>query len=118
MLLTKEQILAAQDITFEEVEVSEWGGIIRMKSLTGAERDKYESEIVKMKGNETSIVLKDLKVKLLALCIVDGEGNRIFTDGELSLLGGKNAKVINQLFEKAQSLCGLGNKDVEELTKN
>ena len=120
MFLSKEAILSADDKIIEEVEVSEWGGTVRLKSLTGAQRDKYEAAIVDMKGKDPKIKLEDLKVRLLALCIVDEQGDRIFGDSkeDLQALGSKNAKIINRLFERCQSICGMTTKDVEELEKN
>ena len=37
--LTAEAITAAQDPAHEDVHVPEWGGWVRVKALSGAERD-------------------------------------------------------------------------------
>ena len=39
-LLSAAEILAADDLPTEDVEVSEWNGTVRVRALTGAERDK------------------------------------------------------------------------------
>jgi len=44
-LLTKDAILAAEDAVFEDVHVSEWGGTVRVKALSGLERDRFEALI-------------------------------------------------------------------------
>ena len=39
MALSKDQILGAVDFSFVEVEVPEWGGTVRIRGLSAAERD-------------------------------------------------------------------------------
>ena len=38
-LLSKEQILAAEDLPHKDVPVPEWKGTVRVRALTGFERD-------------------------------------------------------------------------------
>ena len=45
-ILTRDQILQANDLVTETVEVPEWGGSVFVKSLTGVERDQFEAAIV------------------------------------------------------------------------
>jgi hypothetical protein len=52
------------------------------------------------------------------LTIVDEEGNRLFSDADVKLLGQKSAAALDKLFEVAQKLSGLKDEDVEELAKN
>ena len=40
-----EEILNRDDFTFEELEVPEWGGTIRIRSLSGNERTKITNMI-------------------------------------------------------------------------
>jgi len=42
MLLTRDEILKAEDIQYETVPVPEWapGGTVRVKTLSGEERDE------------------------------------------------------------------------------
>ena len=44
-LLTKEQMLAADDIKSERVEVPEWGGDVMVRGLTGTQRDAWEASM-------------------------------------------------------------------------
>ena len=44
-ILTKDQILNAKDSVVEKVTISEWGGDVNVKSLTGKERDQFEESI-------------------------------------------------------------------------
>ena len=45
-LLTKDEILRADDLRLERVEVPEWGGEVVLRTMTGTERDAFEAELV------------------------------------------------------------------------
>jgi hypothetical protein len=49
---------------------------------------------------------------------VDDDGNRVFGDNDIEVLGGKSAAALNRLFAVASRLSGLSGSDVEELTEN
>ena len=117
-LLTRDAILQAQDLPIEDVEVKEWGGSVRVRALTGAERDAFEQSIVEQKGKSTKMNLQNMRAKLVALTVVDEGGNRLFADADAKLLGKKSALALNRVFEVAQKLSGLTPEDVDELTKN
>jgi len=117
-LLTRDAILQAQDLPTQDVEVPEWGGTVRVRALTGAERDAFEQSIVEQRGKSTRMNLQNVRAKLVALTVVDENGNRIFSDADAKLLGQKSAAALNRVFEVAQKLSGITPEDVEELTKN
>ncbi len=116
--LSKEAILAVDDVHFEDVSVPEWGGMVRVKSLTGSERDGLEASMIEGKGKNANVNLANLRAKLVARSIVDGEGNRIFEDADIAALGRKSASALNRVYEVAQRLSGITQEDVDELTKN
>lgn len=118
MFLTKDQILQANDLPFEDVEVPEWGGKVRVRALTGAERDAFEASIVVRKGNRAELNPVNMRAKLVALTIVDENGNRIFSDSDIEALGRKSASALDRVFQVAQRLSGLRPEDLEEMTKN
>jgi hypothetical protein len=117
-ILTRDAILQAQDLPRELVEVPQWGGSVYVRALTGAERDTFETSIVEQRGKSTKMNLKNIRAKLVALTVVDEEGNRIFSDSDASALGKKSAAALDKVFEVAQRLSGLRPEDVEELSKN
>lgn len=116
--LTREEILKAQDTQFEDVPVQEWGGTVRVKSLTGTERDALEASLVQGKGKNANVNLANLRSKLAARSMVDENGKRIFSDADVAELGRKSAAALQRVFDVAQRLSGLSAEDVEELTKN
>jgi primosomal protein N'' len=117
-LLTRDAILQAQDLPTEQVHVPEWGGDVLVRALTGAERDRFEQSIVEQRGKSTRMNLQNIRAKLVALTVVDEQGNRIFKDEDVKWLGNKSAAALDRIFEVAQRLSGLRDEDVEELAKN
>ncbi|MDS1269691.1 hypothetical protein RIF23_05225 [Lipingzhangella sp. LS1_29] len=118
-LLDKSAILAAGDLPTEEIHVPEWGGTVRLRGLSGAERSRLEATMIASKGQSVNVrteALRTLRERLLALCLVDANDNRLFTDDEISELGRKSGAVLQRLFERAQQLSGMGQDDAEEMT--
>lgn len=117
-LLTKEQILGVVDLAFEDVEVPEWGGTVRVGMLMGAERDAFEQGVVERHGKKTQLNLTNIRARLVALCVVDEEGQRVFGEADVKALGRKSALALNRVFEVAQRINGLTEEDMEELAGN
>jgi len=113
--LTKEQILQANDLKIETVDVPEWGGSVGVRTMTGTERDSFEQSIVEKKGKTN---LSNIRARLCALTVVDDSGKRIFNDNEVAELGKKSAAALDRVFTVAQKMNGFGEKDIEELGKN
>lgn len=116
-LLTADQILHADDLPSEVVEVPEWGGLVRVRGLTGAERDQFEASVTRRRGTSVETNLENVRAKLCALCIVDASGNRLFSDEQIPALGRKSGAALSRVFAAAQRLSGMTPADVEELTK-
>ncbi|HPU35056.1 MAG TPA: hypothetical protein PK184_20370 [Phycisphaerae bacterium] len=117
-LLTRDDILNAQDLPTERVAVPEWSGEVIVRGLTAAERDAFEQSIVETRGKNTRMNLKNIRAKLVAMTVVDEQGNRIFSDEDAELLGKKSAAALDRIFSVAQRLSGLRPEDVEELVGN
>jgi hypothetical protein len=138
-------ILAAHDLEIEEVEVPEWGTWVRVRGLTGAERDAYEASLLggtekdAIAGSRTEpagpapsrsagaagtawpgggLALRNARARLVALCCIDEHGRRLFSDDDVDELGNKSAAALNRLFETACRLSGLSAADLAELSKN
>lgn len=114
MALTKDQILAADDMGLLEVPVREWGGSVFVRVMTVGERDAYENDWVlnKNKGVE------NFRTKFLAKCLCDEKGQRLFSDAEIEALARKSAKVMARIWQRAMEHNALTEDDVEELAKN
>lgn len=118
-LLSRDAILNAKDRATKDVDVPEWGGSVRVRTMSGTERDNWEGTIAAMTDKSGKLTKFDnLRAKLVALTVVDGEGNRLFKDDDIKALGKKSAAALDRVFAAAQSLNGMSNADIEELTKN
>ena len=117
-ILSREAILRATDLKSERVEVPEWGGCVTVRSMTGFERDAFEASLFDGKGASRKEKLANLRARLVAFCVVDAEGKRIFSDSDAEALGRKSAAALDRVFAVAQRLNGLGHTQVEELAKN
>ena len=116
MALSKNQILATNDIKKETVSVPEWGGEVIVKALSGSERDEYESSL--FDGNKSKASMANVRAKLCALSMVDDSGERMFTLKEAKELGNKSAAALDRVFKVAQDLSGLGAGAIEEAAEN
>lgn len=119
-LLTKAQINAVDDRRWEDVEVPEWGGEVRLLGLSGTERDAYQASLVVLGsgGNVQRMNLADASAKLVAKCLVDADFERLYSDKEVRELGTRNGQVIERLHKICQRLSGLGKKAVEDAAGN
>ena len=117
-LLSKEQIWAAHDLRTVDVSVPEWGGEVRVKTLTGAERDQYEAESVKTNRGRREVNMSNMRARLIALCAVDEQGQLLFTRADVMKLGQKSAAALERVFEAAAKLNGMTDEDMEELAGN
>lgn len=113
-LLTKDAILAAQDIPYEDVEVPEWGGVVRIRGLSAKDRDELG---LTFDANDKESVL-GLRGRLLQKVIVGDDGNLLFTPEQLDEIVGKAASVIDKLFNVAQRLSGFSKSEVAAITEN
>ena len=115
--LTREQILGADDLKTESVKVPEWGGQVVVRELTGTERDTWESSVVKTNGTRVTIDSQNMRAKLAALCIVDDDGKRLFTEKDVVKLGKKSAAALDRVTDVARRLSRIGEDELEKLGK-
>lgn len=118
MLLSREQILGAPDRKTEDVSVPEWGGTVRVRSLSGAERDAYEAGIVQLRGDGSrQFTLANARSRLVSLSVCGEDGERLFSDADIARLGEKSATALERVFDVARRLSGLSDEDIEELAE-
>lgn len=118
MFLTKEQILKADDLKQEEVDVPEWGGKVLVRALNGKERDEFEKTVFFEKGKVEKENWTNLRARLVALTVVDEKKKRLFTLNDIEALGSKSASALDRLFTVSMKLSGLSKEDAEKMTKN
>lgn len=116
--LSREDILQTKDITTEEVKVSEWGGVVRVKGLNGTQRNAYEQSMVQQNGKNVKMNMQNATAKLVALTVVDENDKPLFEQSDVEALGQKSGSALNRIFEVAQRLSGLSDEDMDDLTGN
>jgi len=116
--LSRAQIFEAEDRQYDTVPCPEWGGDVRLRSITGAQRDAYEQSMVEQRGNDRKVNVRNARAKLIVLCAVDEDGRQLFTSEDVRALGAKNARPLDRLFDACQALVGLSENDIEEMTEN
>lgn len=125
-LLSRDDILNADDVQFEEVPVPEWAPKgapnpasykLRLKSMTGKQRDAFEASTVETKGGKQKQNLENLRARLISRCAVNDSGELMFSPPDIAPLGTRNAAALDRVFEKCREMNGLTEKDVEDLTE-
>jgi len=113
-MLSRDEILAASDLQSEVVAVPEWGGEVRVRVLTGAERIQLIGQIT---ATGASAITVDYQALLLQLCLVDDAGAQLFKPEDIPKLSGKNSLVMAKLFGIAQRLNRLQPGAVDDAVK-
>jgi hypothetical protein len=115
--LTKAQILAADDVQYEDVLVPEWGGKVRVYGLTAAERSKLESNMLRQQRDGTQkLDASEMRQLFCAYAIKDpATGGRLFSDKEIAHLGKKSAAATDRVYEVASRLSRVSEQDLKEL---
>ncbi len=130
MRLSRDDILKAEDTTPEEVPVPEWGGSVLVRGMTGKERDQFEVSLAEESAGSVQVQrgraggrppgrnLVNMRAKIVARCVVDDDGNRLFSDADVAALGEKSGAPIDRIFIVAARLSGMGEEDAETMTAN
>ena len=120
-LISKETFLALDDKNYEELAVPGWG-TVRLRSLSGAGRDAYLKIVLEHRDDGTTVVRDpgDSEARLLAMTLVDEEGNLWFNDVEegVKILREKGSGSLQRAFQVALELSGLHGEAVEAAEEN
>lgn len=111
--LTRAQILAADDLKEEVVDVPEWGGSVIVRSINGQDRDQFEIGSLNLSMARQPV---NMRARLVVLSCFGEDGKRIFKDEDIESVSEKNALVLDRLFTVAARLSGI-TEQVRALTK-
>jgi hypothetical protein len=109
-MLTRDQILATDDLEREEIPVPEWDGSVFVRTLRLSERLALETDLAGSPPDALAVVT--------AACACDEGGNLLFTRDDVAALGAKSSKVLHRIFTAAMALNSLTAEDLGELRKN
>lgn len=114
-LLKKAEILGAEDLKHEDVPVPAWGGTVRVRMMTGTERDEFREMAAQ---HEDGIPPARFAALLLALTCIDETGERVFTLDDLEALERKAAGSVDVPAAVSMRLNGFGAQALAAAEKN
>lgn len=109
-LLTREQILQAADLKEEIVECPEWGGAVKVRSLTLGQRVRLLEQAA-----------RDGKVddlRFVSLTFIEGVSEPKLDMGDYMELAKKSNAAINRVTNRILALSGVGPLALDEAEKN
>lgn len=115
-MLTKEQILAADDVRTEEVHVPEWGGTVRVRTITATERDAFDRQ--RWESGQDEKMRKNVRASLIVMAVVDDDGKLMFSADDIEALGEKSATAMDRVFAAIQRINKMADEDIEAAAEN
>ena len=91
-------------------------GRFRIRSMTEGERGTIEASV--LYADDRAAAAKLLKPRLICACLVDDDGDRIFSDADLDAITGLDSSVTSALADAIEQHCGIKQADIEELEGN
>ena len=87
---------------------------VRFQSLTALERGRLSATTVNKNGDIDPTRMADADARLIATCLVDEEGKRLYDDRAAGLICGWDAADATYLARVLRKHCGLGQDDEEK----
>ena len=119
-LATAEQLMATTGRRrYRELTLPTSDLRVRIRSLTERELSRYQSVTIASSGTGLKrSKLEDASRRLIVLCLVDGDGNQIFTDADVPRLADWDAADTSYLYDEGAKHCGINRQDIEDMVKN
>ena len=117
-ILSRNEILNADDLKAVPVPVPEWGGEVMVRGLTGRERDDFEAGMISMRETSVKVKLTNARARLVALGCVGENGKHLFSTADVHELGAKSGAALERVADKIRELSGLNMADMKELSAN
>lgn len=104
---------------FKEVVLPVSGHRVRIQSLTEREVSEFQAAMLAKKGQGLrKDKLIDANRRLIALCLVDQDGNRFVTDRHMRQMANWDSADTSTLYGECTEHCGLDPNDVPGAVKN
>lgn len=118
-LLSKDALLGATALPRERVDLPELGegAFVYVQGMSGTERDAWETSLVQGRGTHRKVNTLNIRAKLVVRCIVNEDGSRVFGNDDVEQVGRIRVDVLQRIFEVAQRLSGVSDKDADELER-
>jgi hypothetical protein len=118
--LTRDEILAVNDMRVEPVSTPEWGGVACVRRLSGLDLDRYDQAIV-ADAVEGRINPVGMRAKLVTYCLCNMEGEFLFpdrTEADFQAVGLKSGVALDRVFKVARQINGLVPGNIRTLIEN
>ena len=102
-----------------DLDLEDAGVTVRIQSLSEKEKSAYETRLIAKSGR--GILrdrLQDATRRLIALCLVDENNDRIFLDSDVNQIGEMDSFVSSRIYDAAQEHCGFNKGDIEDTVGN
>jgi hypothetical protein len=116
--LSKDDIFKAEDLPTKDVDVPEWGGVVRVQALSGSARDEYDASMLRAQPDGSVIRMPGSRAKLASLCIVDADGVPMFNEFDVGRLGQKNGTALDRVVVAAAEVSALSKRSLDDLLGN
>jgi hypothetical protein len=113
--LTADDILAANDLKVEAVDVPEWGGRVFVRTMSAGKRDEYDASI---RPDDEKLDLVNFRARLVAYTCCDAEGKLLFNVAQIVQLAQKSSLALIRVFRAAQKINKLGSDAVADEKKD
>lgn len=107
-MLSRDEILAADDLPTETVEVKSWGGKVRVRALSGAELEAFTEWQEREKPGKIMSM-----AGMVAASVVDEKGERMFTLDDAPTLAKKSSRSLGVVFAAAMRVAQKVGEDIE-----
>ena len=91
---------------------------VRLRNLTAGEHGEFEMSQLTKKGGLATQRLVEAKRRLLALTLVDEQGNPELADSDIAEMETTDGGLINWAYSEACKHCRITESEVEDLAKN
>ena len=112
MVLSKANILGAQDFTISRILVDAWGGEVCLRPFSARLKDKIEQM------SQSSA--KDIQRRAISLAgsICDENGKLIFVEKDIEALADKDGNAVDLVMVRILEINGLTEAELDESVKN
>jgi hypothetical protein len=117
-LLSKDMILAATDLKTEDVACPEWSGTVRVSEMSGEAYAEYLANAFPENDGEKQVKARRFSAVVVACCVVDEAGARVFSVEDAEALARKSRKALDRVFDAADRLNLLTPRARETAEKN
>jgi len=117
-LASADQLFAPAKRRHKAITLPVSGHAVRIQSLTACESARYSAQTLAKNGSFKMSKLEDAERRLIVLCFVDDDGNRILNDRDMIRLGDWDSADATHAYKECAAHTGINTDDIEGLAKN